>query len=156
MLPSYRHVVHIDRPVPEVFAYVTDPVNLPRWQRSIIAVVPLPGPAAGLGSRVQEVRLVLGRRVASTWRVTGYEPTSAAAVTVEDGPLRGEARYRLDEDGDGTRLVFEVDLDAVTLPMTVRRVGLHAAQALLAADADRLRRQLERSGAPAPPAIAGA
>lgn len=143
MTTTYRHAVRIDRDAAEVFAYVTDPLRLGDWQHSIVGVRRLSGPPTGLGCRVEEVRHWLGRAVTSRWTVTAYEPPRTAAVTIEDGPLEGEACYLLTPLGAATHLVFELELRAIHLPAGLRRAGGHAARSLLAADAQRLRTRLE-------------
>jgi uncharacterized membrane protein len=146
MIVTHRHTIHLPRDAAEVFHYLTDVDNLPQWQSTIVSVRFLPGPRRGIGTRVEEVRCLLGQRFTSRWTVTDHVPAALAGVTVEQGPLQGVARYRLTPDRGGTRLDFEVHLHRVELPLPIRRTGIHAARMLLATDALRLRRQLELPG----------
>jgi uncharacterized membrane protein len=143
MIVTHRHAIHLPRDAAEVFDYLTDVDNLPRWQSTIVSVRLLPGPRRGIGTHVEEVRCLLGHRFTSRWTVTDHVPAALAGVTVEQGPLQGVARYRLTPDRGGTRLDFEVHLHRVELPLPIRRTGIHAARLLLATDALRLRRELE-------------
>ncbi|MEU1841278.1 SRPBCC family protein [Micromonospora chersina] len=100
MSTESRHLsVHIDRPVPEVYAFVSDPRNLPRW-------------APGLGSSVVRedgewfVETPEGRaRVTfapnNEYGVLDHEVVTPSGETVYV-PLRAIA------DGDGCEVVFTV------------------------------------------------
>jgi uncharacterized protein YndB with AHSA1/START domain len=148
---THRHAIYLARDPAEVFAYLTEVDNLPRWQSTVVSVRRLPGPARGVGTRVEEVRCLLGHRFVSRWTVTDHVPAVLAGVRIEQGPLQGLARYWLTPERNGTHLAFEVRLHRVELPLPIRRAGLHAARVLLAADALRLRDELEVAGA----AVAG-
>ncbi len=100
MLAESRHLsVYIDRPMPEVYAFASDPANLPRW-------------AAGLGSSVVReqqdwfVETPRGRvRVTfapqNEYGVLDHEVVTPSGDTVYV-PLRAIA------DGEGCEVVFTV------------------------------------------------
>ena len=64
--------VDIDRPVDEVFAFVIDPYNAPRWRSAIIEVKHADPP--GVGARWTGIVKFLGRRSEGTSETTEYEP----------------------------------------------------------------------------------
>lgn len=51
-----EHSVVINRPVAEVFAYVTRPENTPRWQSGMLASQQISDGAMGVGTIFTEVR----------------------------------------------------------------------------------------------------
>ena len=57
----------IDLPPDEVFAYATDPANVPEWQSSALETT-VDGPLQA-GATGREVRTFLGRRMESTIRI---------------------------------------------------------------------------------------
>ena len=57
----FEHTEQIDRPVEEVFAFLAEPANLPRWQMSLIAVRPHRRGPLRPGVEVTETRRFLGR-----------------------------------------------------------------------------------------------
>jgi uncharacterized protein YndB with AHSA1/START domain len=77
---------HIDRPVSEVFAYVTDPQNLPTWQTNTVSsVVEGEGPLR-LGTRLREVhRAPGGKELESLVEVSEFEPDRVFALRVVEG-----------------------------------------------------------------------
>ncbi|MCZ7436552.1 SRPBCC family protein [Micromonospora sp. WMMC241] len=100
MATESRHLsVHIDRPVAEVYAFASDPANLPRW-------------APGLGGSVTresgdwfvdtpEGRARLTFAPANEYGVLDHEVRTPSGETVYV-PLRAIA------DGDGTEVVFSL------------------------------------------------
>ena len=94
----------VKRPVEEVFAYLTDPANLPEWQSGAIegrmeTLAPL-----AVGSRLVEVRKFLGRKLESTLEVTEYEPSRRFAFKVVSGPVPFHVEHTLEPSNGGTRL----------------------------------------------------
>jgi carbon monoxide dehydrogenase subunit G len=98
-----EHSVFIQRSTQDVFAFVSDPANLPRWQ-SGVAEVSLESEAAGVGSRHVEVRRFMGTRIEQTLEVTAYDPGRELALRVVEGPLLLEVHHTFTAEGDGTRI----------------------------------------------------
>jgi len=94
----------VNRPVEEVFAYITDPANLPEWQGGAIeGRLEESGPVA-TGSRMVEVRKFLGKRVESTLEVTQYEPNRRFAFRVVSGPVQFQVDHEFEPANGGTRI----------------------------------------------------
>jgi uncharacterized protein YndB with AHSA1/START domain len=101
---TVEHTVEIDRPIAEVFAFLTDVERLPEWQASVSEVdVDVP---VGPGARFRDVREFMGRRAASTLEVTTYEPPRRFSLRVAEGPIAYEIDHKLEEVGDGTSVTF--------------------------------------------------
>jgi carbon monoxide dehydrogenase subunit G len=93
-----EHEVEIARPVEEVFAYLSDPANLPAWQSGVVDV------QKEDGRHFREVRRILGREVASDVEVTTLDPPRRFDLAVRSGPLTVAISHTLEAAGDGTRL----------------------------------------------------
>jgi uncharacterized membrane protein len=65
--------VLIDRPLPEVFAFLSDPLNLPRWQSSVRQVKALSEGDVGPGSSFALTSEMLGRKIDGTMEITALE-----------------------------------------------------------------------------------
>jgi uncharacterized membrane protein len=100
--------VVVARPVDEVFAFIADPANLPRWQSSVVEVRP-----AGDGRHV-EVRSFLGKQLEQTMAVVASEPGRRLDVEVVEGPLQLRISHTFSEvdGGAGTRVDFVGEADA--------------------------------------------
>lgn len=90
-----KHSIIIDRPIDEVFAFVTNLHKETRWQPEI-KLVTLDGPLQA-GSTFHEVRVTFGRAYDWHFRITEFDPPHR--ITIDT--ISGTARYR------GSR-IFEV------------------------------------------------
>jgi uncharacterized protein YndB with AHSA1/START domain len=95
--------VDVARPVPEVFAFVTDPARLPEWQGSDGVERLTPGPVRA-GTRLREARALLGRRVESITEVTAYEPDRRFAIRILSGPAPVADGWAFEAIPGGTRV----------------------------------------------------
>ena len=142
---SYQHAIEIERPVAEVFAFVTEPSNYPRWQPSLVEVRPhSPGPLR-VGSMATEVRRFLGREVETTWTCVEHEPTSRSAIESDDGPVPFRGTFVLEPSDWGTRFTWIVQTRGAASRVGGPLVG-RATKAELEANCGRLKALLERDG----------
>jgi uncharacterized protein YndB with AHSA1/START domain len=112
--------VRIERPIEDVFAYVSDPANFPHWNSAVKAVRERePG-----SSYVMERRLPSGRAVNELTIVALDRPTQFAIRTTS-GPTPFSYFYRFSAENGETvvRLDAEVELEGVAslLPQLARR-----------------------------------
>ena len=105
------HSVRINRPVEDVYNYLRNHENRIYWQGNLVQHEPQATPE---GTKVTEVRNVLGRRIEITGVLKEVEPNRIIEFS-GSGPhvQRVDYRYTLHRDGDGTR--FETSME-VELP----------------------------------------
>jgi uncharacterized membrane protein len=137
-----EHELRIERPCAEVFAYLSDPSNLPRWQRTVSTVEP--PDRIETGSRFSEVRSAAGRRFRTTLEITELDPGRVFTIRALDGPVRGTIRHRLEPDGAGTRLQVTADANLDRLPRLVRSLVSRQVEGEFARDLVRLKELLEK------------
>ena len=99
-----EHSVVVNRPLSEVFAYLTDVRNVAEWQSGVIETRPHSAGAVTAGTRFTEVRDFMGRRVESTLEVSEYDPERRFSVRVVSGPVPLEVRHSLEAIGGATRI----------------------------------------------------
>ncbi|MDE3076413.1 MAG: SRPBCC family protein [Chloroflexota bacterium] len=80
---TVQQSVTIQRPVSDVFAFVADPVNIPRWRPDVVETKAA-GKALQLGGRFDEV-INFGGRKAQTFEVTKLQPNTSLEVTAVAG-----------------------------------------------------------------------
>jgi carbon monoxide dehydrogenase subunit G len=134
--------ITIARPPEEVFAFLSDPSNLPAWQGSVSRVIP-PAEIA-VGSRFTEERSQLGRTFRSTLEISELEPDRLFTITVVEGPVPGMIRHEVDPDGEGARLQLDATAELNRLPRLVRSLVSKRVEAEIAGDLKRLKTLLER------------
>ncbi len=101
----FEHEETVERPPAEVFAYLSDPANLPTWQGSVVETRKESDGETAVGSRFTEVRSLLGRKIESQLEVTEYEPGKTFSLRVVSGPVRMTVRHLLEPaPGGATRI----------------------------------------------------
>jgi hypothetical protein len=124
---TFQNTVTIARPAGEVFAFLADLRNIPRWNYAIARTVPtLPGPA-GVGATYRQTRTI-PRRSEENLQITVFQPPTRLAVQGQLGPFRATASYLLEPVPSGTRLANDVELEPISAllrpigPLAVPRV----------------------------------
>ena len=99
-----EHSIVINRPVPEVFAFVTDPANNTKWQDGLIESRMASSSAMEVGAQVTDVRKFLSRDLESKLEVLVYEPNKRYMLKIISGPIPSEIIQTFDPDVNGTKL----------------------------------------------------
>ncbi|MCI0607473.1 MAG: SRPBCC family protein [Anaerolineae bacterium] len=99
----------INRPIEEVFAFVSNAENLPRWRTTALEVrKSFTGPLA-VGSIFKGRFTFLGRRFEGNLEIIVYEPNRRYATRMVEGPFPLETHYILDATKIGTWFTFIVE-----------------------------------------------
>lgn len=105
--------VEIDRPPAEVFAFVADFSNNPRWQRGMRACRWTTAPPHGMGSTYEQEARFLGKDVRNTFRVTAFEPERRVSFESTSGSFPIAVTRTVEALGPGrARFTEEVEGDA--------------------------------------------
>ena len=105
--------VDVGRRPEEVFAYVSDFENNPRWQKGMRSCRWTSPPPHGRGSTYDQVARFLGRDVVSSFEVVEHDPGRQVKITSTAGPFPiTETRIVEPLDGGRTRLTAVVEGDA--------------------------------------------
>jgi uncharacterized protein YndB with AHSA1/START domain len=125
-LITFETSVRIRRPLEEVFSYVADPLNFPRWNSAVEAVRKTSAAENGVASTYSmERELPTGRAVNELEVVASQRPREFAIRTTA-GPTPFLYRYRFSGERGETvvRLDAEVEVQgtAALLPPIARRL----------------------------------
>ena len=109
-METFENTITIHRPSEEVFAFLADFENVPKWNYAIEKTRKTsPGPV-GVGSAYRQTRSV-PRKGEEGFEVTVFEPGKRLAVRGQIGPFRARIGYLLEAAPGGTRLTNDVALD---------------------------------------------
>jgi uncharacterized protein YndB with AHSA1/START domain len=81
-----ENVVTIDRPIDDVFAFVANPHNIPRWRTNAIEAIDVELPLRA-GSSYTLVESMMGRKRFGQ-RVVEYDPPHGIVIETTSGALR--------------------------------------------------------------------
>lgn len=107
-MPAAENTVVINRPRPEVFAFVADHENDPRWRPGVADIKRASGEGQG-AIHTQGVKGPMGRRIDADFEVTAYQPDTLLAFRTLAGPVRPEGSYRFEDANGGTRVTFSLN-----------------------------------------------
>ena len=123
---AFETEVGIDRPVEEVFAYVSDPLNFPRWNSAVQGVRKTSVGHNGVASTYSMERTLPSGRAVNELEVVASEPPRTFAIRTTAGPTPFLYRYQFSAENGETivKLDAEVELPgaAAFLPQLARRL----------------------------------
>jgi uncharacterized protein YndB with AHSA1/START domain len=112
---NFETDVRIERPVEQVFDYVADPVNFPRWNSAVQVVRETSrGEEVGGATYVME-RDLPGGRAENELQVVDVDRPAEFTIRTTSGPTPFTYRYRFSPEESGTmiELSAEVELSGI-------------------------------------------
>jgi hypothetical protein len=132
---TFQNTVMIARAPDEVFAFLADLRNIPKWNYAIARTAQTsPGPA-GAGAIYRQIRTI-PRRSEESLQITIFEQPSRLVIQGQIGPFQATTSYLLTPAAAGTRLTNDVELEPI--PVLLRPVGPLATARIKAAVARNL------------------
>jgi uncharacterized membrane protein len=105
---EFENTIPIDRPIDEVFAFLSDFENIPKWNYYVLEVRQLSESPIGIGTIYHQVR----KSDQQDFRIIEFEANNTVAVkTLPQSSPSFERRFTLYEEGDTTRIRDQWKLD---------------------------------------------
>jgi uncharacterized membrane protein len=105
---EFENTIRIDRPIDEVFAFLSDFQNIPKWNYYILEVRQLSESPIGIGTTYHQVR----KTDEQDFWIIEFEPNHVVAVkTLPQSSPGLEMRFTLYEEGNTTGIRDEWKLD---------------------------------------------
>ena len=101
---TIEHSVVINRPVQEVFAFISNFENNAQWQSGVLEVHKTSQGTVGVGSTGTEVLQFMGRRMEITFEVTEYEENTKFGFKITSGPMPMKGTETFESVEGGTRV----------------------------------------------------
>jgi uncharacterized protein YndB with AHSA1/START domain len=140
---AFENTVTIRRAPDDVFAYLAEFENVPRWNHAIESTTKTSTGPVGVGSAYRQIRSQ-PKRIQEGFVVTVFEPVARIAVEGEIGPFHARLDYLLEPVEGGTRLVNRVELEpASAVSKLLAPFAGSRVKAAVAENLDTLRRILE-------------
>ena len=102
---------YIDRPKPEVFEFVSDPTNDPKWRESTVLSEWTSAGPPGVGSTMRSVDKFLGRTLEYTLEITAWDPPNTYGAKASSGPIPVDFTLKFESEGPGTRINLDGDIE---------------------------------------------
>ena len=116
IMASASNSIDISRPAAEVYQFVADGLNNPKWRSAVIGISLASGTPGAVGTvYMQTLKGPLGSKVAGDYRIVEAIPNSRLKFEVITGPARPVGLFELSQSGDGCRLSFSLSLQPTGL-----------------------------------------
>ena len=136
---EFENTILIDRPISEVFAFLADLENLPKWNYYVLEVRKLSDGPIGIGTIYHQIR----KTDEQDLRITELEQDHKLTVkTLPQSAPDLEMRFTLFEEGDKTRIRDEWKLDTGR-PVLLERLGASKIKSAVAENLAKLKQLLE-------------
>src|SRR5215216_4454894 len=108
---KFRYQFTVDRPLEEVFAFVTHMENLPRWAAGVIEVKQVSAGPLGPGTRYRlTAKPPVGPKTYSECVFAEYEPGRKLTNKSNFGPIPFTEVYYFTPAGTGTTIDYETEM----------------------------------------------
>ncbi|MFZ1993558.1 MAG: SRPBCC family protein [Solirubrobacteraceae bacterium] len=145
-MSSITTTIEVNRPVEEVFAYVTDPARFVEWQDGVLSGHMDGDAPPVVGGRCLTTRKIGGIERSVTSEITHIDPPNTWGVRAIDGPIRAIVDVTVSPLQEGRQSRVQIDLNftghgigKLLVPLFVRR----SARTEMPENLDRLKRSLE-------------
>ena len=122
---AFQTDVRIARPIDEVFAYVSDPRNFPRWNSAVQVVRETSAAGHGLASTYLMERKLPGGRAVNELKIVASESPREFGIRATAGPTPFLYRYRFTAENGETVMKLDAQVElpgaAALLPQLARR-----------------------------------
>jgi uncharacterized protein YndB with AHSA1/START domain len=139
-------MITINRRPAEVFAFLAEFENVPRWNYAISETRKIAGASVGVGTRYRQTR-TLPTPGEETFEVTEFEPDRTLSIRGALGPFHGDVTYLLTPAGNGTTVTNTMNLRPSGVLRLVAPLAASRVKSAVAANLITLRQVLE-AGSP--------
>jgi carbon monoxide dehydrogenase subunit G len=116
---EFTNQVVVERPLDEVFGFVSDFENVPKWNYYVLEVSKTSGGPIGVETTYHQVR----KTDEQDFRIVEYQPNRQVTVqTISPSSPEFEMRFTFEPEGNGTRITDEWKLDTGR-PALLERLG---------------------------------
>ena len=106
-----QHPILIHRPLPDVFAFVANDANEPRWRAEVRSMRNTPPAPLGVGTQSVEIAHLLGRHPETTTGITAWEPDRRVVSETIAGQIPSVAARSFDPVDGGTAVTYQLEGD---------------------------------------------
>jgi uncharacterized membrane protein len=136
---EFENTIRIEHPIEEVFAFLSDFENTPRWNYYVLEVRQLSENPIGIGTTYHQVR----KTDEQDLHITEFEANRTVAVkTLPQSSPSFERRFTLYEEGNTTRIRDEWKLDTGR-PVILERLAGGRVRSAVAENLAKLKELLE-------------
>jgi uncharacterized membrane protein len=105
-----ENLIVINKPVSEVFGFLADGLNNPKWRAGVVDIKLKSGAAGRVGAEYRQVlKGPFGRNIDGDYRLLTVNQDKELKFVVTSGPARPTGEYLFEQQGGSTKLTFVLD-----------------------------------------------
>jgi uncharacterized membrane protein len=136
---EFENRIVVERPISEVFAFLADFENIPKWNYYVLSVKKVSAGTVGLGTTYHQIRKTDEQK----FQITELEPPHHLAVkTLPGSHPQLEMRFILQAEGTKTRIRDQWKLETGK-PGILERLAVGNVKSAVAENLDKLKQLLE-------------
>ena len=143
LVANFENTVTIRNPIEQVFGFLSDFENIPRWNYAIVETHKISEGPVGVGTIYQQVRSVPSRSE-ERFEVTAYNPPHRLEIRGQLGPFPSRLSYALVTVPEGTRVTNSAELELRGPGRLLGRVAVPRVRDAVAANLRKLKELLEQ------------
>jgi carbon monoxide dehydrogenase subunit G len=146
---SFETCIRIARPIEQVFAFVSDPIQFPQWNSAVQTVRPTSaargsfGGTGEPGSTYSMERELPSGQVENGLEVFAREQPTEFGIRTTSGPTPFVYDYRFTSDGEGTIVYLDASVELAGVASALGPLAAHAIRRGVDANFTALKRTLE-------------
>jgi uncharacterized membrane protein len=110
LMAHAENEVIINKPIPEVFNFLADGTNNPKWRSGVVSIELASGVSGQVGAQYRQVlKGHGGRNIDGDYKITVAKPNEELDFEVTAGPARPIGSYLFEAVENGTKLKFTLD-----------------------------------------------
>jgi uncharacterized membrane protein len=113
---TFTVTVEINRPATDVYAFVAEPRNMPRWYEAVERVAEVTPATPTHAASYQITRSLPGGRADNIVEITESMPNLTVTFESCEGPTPFRYRYTVEPNGGESRLTLNADISSTGLP----------------------------------------
>ena len=135
----------VDKPIKDVFAFIGNPNNMPKWNTTVMGVEQITPGEVGVGTKFKSVGEMMGRRIEGEMQVTAYEPDTKFGVQMNAGPMQVNMMVSFETVGTGTKISLNAQGNPAGFFKLAEPVMAGRVKAMMEENIASLKSQLEMS-----------
>jgi carbon monoxide dehydrogenase subunit G len=103
---SFEISTLVDCPLEEVFNFISNPLNLPKWQKMISSIDQVTPGTVTVGSKYKVTAEMMGQKIDGVMEVSTLEPPVRFGFTNQAGPMQVTVTITLKPVGTGAKITL--------------------------------------------------
>jgi len=137
--------ITIDRPINEVFDFIADNENDPKWCVPVVETTRITGSAPGAGARYSFASQAGLIKLRGEFEISAFEPPGKIEWVGESSIVKFSGQYRLESVGTGTRLEERTTFELKGLLVPLQGMMISQYQKTYDTQLERLKALLENN-----------